>query len=96
MGDLVPPLSPMPPRPYDPGQKRNAISALVVGILSVVLFFPFGPVLGAVAIWTGTRARTALPRGDGRGLATAGVVLGSVGLVAGVTFFAAAAACDCL
>jgi hypothetical protein len=93
VGAAVPP---MPPRPYDPGPKRKAVYALVVGVLSVVLFFPFGPILGAVAIWTGTKARMTMQGVPGRGLATGGVVLGSIGLTAGVVFFVLAGACDCL
>lgn len=86
----------MPPRPDDPGPKRKAVYSLWAGVLSVVLFFPFGPALGAVAIWTGTRARMAMQGVRGRGLATAGVVLGSLGLTAGIVFFLVAAGCDCL
>ena len=44
--------------------------------MSVVLFFPFGPVLGPIAIVMGRNARRrAMGGASGKGLATAGVVL---------------------
>jgi Domain of unknown function (DUF4190) len=69
--------------------------ATVVGVLSIVLFFPFGPILGPIAIVTGRNARRALTD-EGRGLALAGIVLGTIGLVAGASCWVAASLCDCL
>jgi len=73
------------------------VFATVIGALSVVLFFPFGPVLGPIAIVMGRNARRrAMGGASGKGLATAGVVLGAIGLVAGVYVWVVASTCDCL
>jgi len=73
------------------------VTATVVGALSVVLFFPFGPVLGPIAIVMGRNARRrAIDGASGKGLATAGVVLGAIGLVAGGYDWIVASVCDCL
>jgi len=86
-----------PPRPDAPARNTNAVVATVVGALSVVLFFPFGPVLGPIAIVIGRGARRrAMDGARGQGLATAGVVLGAIGLVVGGFVWIAAATCDCL
>jgi hypothetical protein len=80
-----------------PTENRSAVAAALVGVLSIVLFFPFGPFIGAVAIAMGRKARREAMRGaPGKGAATAGIVLGAIGLVAGVIFFILASACDCL
>ena len=86
-----------PPRPDAPARNTNAVVATVVGALSVVLFFPFGPVLGPIAIVMGRNARRrAIDGASGKGLATAGVVLGAIGLVAGGYVWIVASVCDCL
>jgi hypothetical protein len=73
------------------------VTATVVGALSVALFFPFGPVLGPIAIVMGRNARRrAIDGASGKGLATAGVVLGAIGLVAGGYDWIVASVCDCL
>jgi len=88
---------PVPPRPDVPTRNPDAVVATVVGVLSVVLFFPFGPVLGPIAIVIGRGARRrAMDGARGQGLATAGVVLGAIGLVVGGFVWIAAATCDCL
>ena len=88
---------PLPPRPDAPPRNSKAVVATVVGSLSVVLFFPFGPVLGPIAIVMGRNARRrAIDGASGKGLATAGVVLGAIGLVAGVYVWVVASTCDCL
>jgi len=93
-GSAAPPL---PPRPDVPTRNSKAVVASVVGVLSVVLFFPFGPVLGPIAIVMGRNARRrAMGGASGKGLATAGVVLGAIGLVAGVYVWVVASTCDCL
>jgi hypothetical protein len=92
--DAVPPL---PPRPDAPPRNSKAVGATVVGALSVVLFFPFGPVLGPIAIVMGKNARRrAMDGASGKGLATAGVVLGVIGLVVGAYVWIVASTCDCL
>jgi hypothetical protein len=88
---------PLPPRPDVPTRDPKALEAAVVGALSVVLFFPFGPVLGPIAIVIGRGARRRTIGGaSGKGLATAGVVLGVIGLVVGGFVWIAASICDCL
>ena len=88
---------PLPPRPDAPPRNSKAVTATVVGALSVVLFFPFGPVLGPIAIVMGRNARRrAIDGASGKGLATAGVVLGAIGLVAGGYVWIVASVCDCL
>jgi hypothetical protein len=88
---------PLPPRPDAPERNPKAVLATVVGVLSVVLFFPFGPVLGPIAIVIGRGARRrAIGGASGKGFATAGVVLGAIGLVAGVYVWVVASTCDCL
>ena len=80
-----------------PTRNPDAVVAAVVGVLSVVLFFPFGPVLGPIAIVFGRNARRrAMDGAAGMGFATAGVVLGVIGLVFGGIVWIAAATCDCL
>src|SRR6476661_4240778 len=88
---------PPPPRPDAPARNSKAVFATVIGALSVVLFFPFGPVLGPIAIVMGRNARRrAMGGASGKGLATAGVVLGAIGLVAGAYVWVVASTCDCL
>ena len=80
-----------------PKPDRRPVVATVVGALSVVLFFPFGPVLGPIAIVMGRGARRrAMDGAPGKGFATAGIVLGVIGLAAGGFVFIVASACDCL
>ena len=75
----------------------SVLWAIVLGVLSVALFFPFGPVIGPFAIWLGRRGyRRATAGAPGRGLALTGLVLGVVGLAAGAVTWVAASACDCL
>jgi len=88
---------PLPPRPDAPARNPKAVVATVVGVLSVVLVFPFGPILGPIAIVIGRGARRrAMDGASGKGLATAGVVLGVIGLVAGGYVWIVASTCDCL
>jgi hypothetical protein len=57
----------------------------------------FGPVLGPIAIVIGRGARRrAMDGASGKGFATAGVVLGVIGLLAGVYVWIVASTCDCL
>ena len=88
---------PLPPRPDGPTRNTDSLWAIVLGALSVALFFPFGPVIGAFAIWFGRKGyRRAIAGARGRGLAVAGLVLGVIGLAAGAVTWVAASACDCL
>jgi hypothetical protein len=90
-------VRPLPPRPDAPMRNPKAMVATVVGALSVVLFFPFGPVLGPIAIVMGRNARRrAMDGASGKGLATAGVVLGVIGLFVGGYVWIVASTCDCL
>jgi hypothetical protein len=90
-------VPPLPPRPDAPARNPKAVVATVVGALSVVLFFPFGPVLGPIAIVIGRNARRrAMDGASGKGLARAGVVLGVIGLLGGVYVWIVASTCDCL
>jgi hypothetical protein len=86
---------PIPSRPDRTPTQGHPITATVVGALSIVLFFPFGPILGPIAIVMGRNARRQAID-DGRGLATTGIVLGTIGLVAGAAVWIAGSACDCL
>lgn len=69
------------------GRDGMAVGALVAGILAVVLavpVFPIGILLGIIAIVLGVLARKRARAGrTGSGLATAGIVLGAIGLVVG-------------
>jgi hypothetical protein len=67
-----------PPRPNAPG----AVIALVLGIISVVTCgFPTGP----FAIWQGFSAEKAIKQApgyyEGKGMATAGWILGIIGTI---------------
>ena len=86
---------PIPSRPDRKPTHRNAVIATVVGALSIALFFPFGPVLGPIAIVMGRNARRQAV-GDRTGFATTGIVLGAIGLIAGAAVWILASACDCL
>ena len=88
---------PLPPRPDGPTRNRDPLWAIVLGALSVALFFPFGPVIGPFAIWLGRKGyRRAIAGAPGRGLAVAGLVLGVIGLAEGAVTWVAASVCDCL
>jgi hypothetical protein len=90
-------VPPLPPRPDAPTRNPKVVVATVVGVLSVVPFFPFGPILGPIAIVIGRGARRrAMDGTSGKGLGTAGVVLGVIGLVAGGYVWIVASTCDCL
>jgi hypothetical protein len=91
--DLPAAPPPMPGAPaIAPAYTSNglAVGALVVGIVSLVLFFipGFGALLGIVAIVLGALgiARANRIGGKQRGVAIAGLVCGAVGLVVNVLF----------
>ena len=74
------------------GQRRNGlgVAALVLGVLAVLTCFTvvIGFVLGLLAIVFGVIGRGRARRGeaDNRGVATAGLVLGAIGLVLSIGF----------
>jgi hypothetical protein len=74
------------------------VAALALGISAVILSIPFGVVFGPIAIGVGMKARREWlgVEGEGRGVATTGVVLGWIGAVIGAGFIVAASVCDCL
>lgn len=73
--------------PPPPGAKGKSIAALVLGIVAAVFcwfgwFSIIALVMAIVAIVLGVQGRNACPVGyQGRGLATAGLVLGIIGTV---------------
>lgn len=94
VGSAVPPTPQPPPPPVGPPSQPIptnglAIAALVLGILSVVLLWTVwgGFVLGVLAIVFGaiglSKAKDGAPN---KGQATAGLVLGIVGLIGTVLF----------
>ena len=89
-----PPPLPSPPWQHEPpvsGVATNgqAVAALVLGIVGVVLFWTIwlGVILGTLAVVFGTLGRSKGKQGaSNQGLATAGIVLGIVAIVASVLF----------
>src|SRR5439155_4123918 len=75
--------------PWPPRRSRAALSALVVGVLSIPLALTvyLGMLAGVVALVFGTVGVLATRRGPrtGRGMAVAGVATGLVGLVIAVS-----------
>jgi hypothetical protein len=89
----IPAMPPMqPPVVYvQQGTQTNglAVASLVLGILGVVLFWTVwgGVILGVLAIVFGAVGRGRANRGaPNKGMATAGLVLGIVGLVGSILF----------
>jgi hypothetical protein len=58
------------------------MTALVTGIVGLLLIFPFGVLLGPLALWSGISAQRRIQRADGKlhgsGRAVAGIVIGSI------------------
>jgi hypothetical protein len=81
VGHLPPPYSPPPPPGAVSGMNGFAIASLVAS----VALFGFGSFLGIVLGYVARRqiARTG-GRQDGEGLATAGIILGWIGLAVGL------------
>lgn len=86
-----PAAPPMPGQPAMPIGRSNgmAVASLVLGILTLVLFFtiwlPF--VLGALAIVFGAVGISKANKGAGqKGMAIAGLVCGAVGIVMAILF----------
>lgn len=77
-----PPGLPGPPLPGPPAERPQApgaVAAIVLGILSIVLLPLFGPVAWAVGRSAEQAADAAGGELGGRGLATAGKILGMIG-----------------
>jgi hypothetical protein len=100
-----PPPGPNPggyqPQPQYPGytpppQNGLGVAALVLGILALLSSFTvFGGIgLGIIAVILGIVGRGRVQRGqaNNRGVATSGIVLGALGVVASVVFIAAGVA----
>ena len=90
--DLTPTGPPPPPAP-PAAQPTNgmAVASLVLGILSILLFFSVVPpfILGGLAVIFGiigvSKAGQGAPH---KGLAIAGLVCGAIGIVAAIAFIA--------
>src|ERR1700675_2753018 len=59
-----------------------AMTALVTGTVGLLLIFPFGVLLGPLALWSGIWAQLRIQRGDGKlrgsGRAVPGIVICSI------------------
>ena len=92
MTEIAPPPAPPPPAP-PPSRRANgfAVASLVLGILSIVLFFMIWVpvVLGILAIVFGavgiSNAKKGAPH---KGMAIGGLVCGAAGIVAMILFIA--------
>lgn len=90
----VDPAGPPPPPPAPPAiQPTNgmAVASLVVGILSLLLFFTIVPpfILGALAVIFGALGLSKAKQGaPNKGLAVAGLICGGVGILAAIAFIA--------
>ncbi|MGW2467525.1 DUF4190 domain-containing protein [Streptomyces bauhiniae] len=80
--------------PMAPAPQNNAgTAALVLGILSIVLFCLYGVaslILGIIAVILGVQGRRRADRGEAtnRGQAQAGFVLGIIGIIVGIAMLA--------
>jgi hypothetical protein len=90
----VDPAGPPPPPPAPPAiQPTNgmAVASLVLGILSLLLFFTVVPpfILGALAVIFGALGLSKAKQGaPNKGLAVAGLICGGVGILAAIAFIA--------
>ena len=86
------PAPPSYPPPPSPGTDSLAITAMVLGIVAVPLFIVCVPAILAVVLGLlGRRNIRRDPAKGGKGMATAGVVLGSLSLLGAIVFFVAIA-----
>ncbi len=95
MSDVPPPLPSAPPPGYQahglpfgqPQLHKKAVTSMVLGIIGL---FCIPMVLSVLALVFGLQARNEIDRSGGaysnRGMATAGVVLGIIGIVLGAVF----------
>jgi Domain of unknown function (DUF4190)/Septum formation len=94
-GFQTPSYTPVPPPADQPtGKSGKAVAALVLGITGMILCFFVVP--SVLALVFGLLARRDIKRSEnrltGKSQATAGIVLGAIGVLAGVGFIIAAAA----
>lgn len=85
-GYALPSYGEPPTAPFGPRRSKGlAIGALVVGIFAVLLVWApvLGPFLGLLALILGI---VGVRRQEGKGMAVAGIVLGSIALVVGIIF----------
>jgi len=93
MSDVIP-AGPPPPPPAPPATRPTngmAVASLVLGILSLLLFFTVVPpfILGALAVIFGALGLSKTKQGaPHRGLALAGLICGVAGIVAAIAFIA--------
>ena len=94
MSDSAPTGPPPPPPPAPPAVQQSngmAVASLVLGIVSLILFFTFVPpfILGGLAVLFGILGLSKAKQGaPNKGLAIAGIVCGAVGIVAAIAFIA--------
>ncbi|MEP6759197.1 MAG: DUF4190 domain-containing protein [Actinomycetota bacterium] len=93
MSNVVP-VGPPPPPPAPPAMQPSngmAVASLVLGILSIVMFFTVVPpfILGGLAVIFGilgfSKAKQGAPN---KGLAIAGLICGAMGIVSAIAFIA--------
>jgi hypothetical protein len=90
----ITPAGPPPPPPAPPvAQPTNgmAVASLVLGILSILLFFTVVPpfILGGLGVIFGIIGVSKAGQGaPNKGLAIAGLVCGAIGIVAAIAFIA--------
>jgi hypothetical protein len=84
---------PAPPHPAMIGRSGKAIAAMVLGIVGVVMCFTVIPSILALVfgLIAGSQIKRSEGRLTGKGMATTGIVLGIVGLLLGIGFYALAA-----
>ena len=88
-----PPPPPAPPAAPPAAQSTNgmAVASLVLGILSILLFFTVVPpfILGGLGVIFGIIGVSKAGQGaPNKGLAIAGLVCGAIGIVAAIAFIA--------
>ncbi|WP_425585900.1 DUF4190 domain-containing protein [Streptomyces thioluteus] len=97
----APPVQPYGAGPYPPAQPSNGMgtAGLVTGLIgaicsAVVFLWFFGIILGILGIVFGGVGRSKVSKGEAtnRGAATAGIVLGILGLILPLVYLAIAAA----
>ncbi len=82
-------------QPSAPAERNtdDAKTALAAGIVSVVLIFPIGMVLGPMAVWSGASALRRINEADpgrrGARIAVAGIVLGLIACCMGASILVA-------
>lgn len=104
-----PPYQPQPPYsqppyqyPQQPGPSKGAaVASMILGIVSLLFFWSYyfavvPMVLGIIAIVLGAKAQKEMPLGsDGRGMATAGLIMGIIGAGLSAVVFLCSTAITC-